>query len=253
MTDSRITFRYGKYHLDGERVPRVSDILDVIRKPALEDWKQENARKDGFNEALGLLDKIAEAKAQRKEASERGTAIHAACEAVARARMAGKAVKSLAGPHTKYEQFTEVFQRQFLDLHVARIEAAEQLVFHEKLRYAGTADLIVTLTDGRRVLADLKTGKSVDGNYALQLAGYAQALEAMGQPVAGRLIVHMPAVEPGTLNIVEYLPDEWREHDRAWKAAVRLYRWSVTHADDYRYQTGVPGHEWVVGVGGGEE
>jgi len=57
-------------------------------------------------------------------------------------------------------------------------EFIEVLLINDDLEYAGTADRIVTLMDGRLVIFDLKTGTDLSysfGNIAVQLAMYANA------------------------------------------------------------------------------
>jgi hypothetical protein len=57
-------------------------------------------------------------------------------------------------------------------------EFIEVLLINDELEYAGTADRIVTLMDGRLVIFDLKTGTDLSysyGNIAVQLAMYANA------------------------------------------------------------------------------
>ena len=74
-----------------------------------------------------------------------------------------------------------------IDAYVAGITASgitmhdefiEVLLINDELEYAGTADRIVTLMDGRLVIFDLKTGTDLSysyGNIAVQLAMYANA------------------------------------------------------------------------------
>jgi hypothetical protein len=109
----------------------------------------------------------------------------------------------------------------------------EQVVYHERHRYAGTLDRLYLLRDGRRVIADFKTGSSVDGAYRLQQMAYQEAVEAMGQgPVDGRLILHLPRVRPGQLTVIDY-DDEQRDR-RAWRACLRLWRWNHRHQNDWK-------------------
>lgn len=90
-------------------------------------------------------------------------------------------------------------------------EWVEQVFALDAYTIAGTADRIVTLADGRRVIADLKTGKSVDFGaleFAIQLAIYAnhdatfdQAANRRGKRIdvdkATGLIIHLPAQGDG--------------------------------------------------------
>src|SRR5262245_31749471 len=94
-------------------------------------------------------------------------------------------------------------------IHDARItmhpEWIERVVIVPELQVAGTLDRIVTLNDGRNVIADVKTGKSLDwswGEIAIQLAIYANATH-MWDPAGG--YQPMPAVDQD-IAVVIHLP-----------------------------------------------
>jgi hypothetical protein len=75
-------------------------------------------------------------------------------------------------------------------------EFIETVVVIPSLQVAGTLDRIVKTSDGRMVIADLKTGKSVDysmGEIAVQLALYANATHTF-DPATGQL-APMPDVD----------------------------------------------------------
>jgi hypothetical protein len=91
-------------------------------------------------------------------------------------------------------------------------EWVEQIFVLDGYTLAGTADRVVTLADGRRCIADLKTGKSVDFGqleFAIQLAIYAnhsaiydQGKNRRGKPIpdvdrSTGLIIHLPAQGTG--------------------------------------------------------
>jgi hypothetical protein len=68
--------------------------------------------------------------------------------------------------------------RQYLDwlaVSGAEILGAEFQCWNLTVGYAGTADLLVRLRDGSIWLIDLKTGKGVYGEYALQVIAYLRA------------------------------------------------------------------------------
>ena len=75
-------------------------------------------------------------------------------------------------------------------------EYIEQVVVIPSLQVAGTLDRIVRTSDGRLVIADLKTGKSIDysaGEIAVQLALYANATYILN--VATNELEPMPDVD----------------------------------------------------------
>lgn len=206
-TATRITFDGKAYRLDGQPLPRVSDILSVINKPGLNAWREQQGREKA--------DRIS------KAAADLGTRVHAACEAVSREMMAD-GVFFGGTAEADLQPFVAAYER-FVVAHVSRVLAVEHKVYHERHRYAGTLDVLAELTDGRVCVLDLKTSKSVDGvAYPLQLAAYATALEEMGTPTDGRMVIHMPSDRPGRLFLHDFSDRErW---DVRWRAAVRLYR-----------------------------
>jgi hypothetical protein len=85
-------------------------------------------------------------------------------------------------------------------------EFIEVLLINDELEYAGTADRIVTLMDGRLVIFDLKTGTDLSysyGNIAVQLAMYANADWMYNWKTGER--TPMPAIDK-TVGIICHLP-----------------------------------------------
>ena len=199
----------GRYHLNGTSYPRVSDILATLAKPGLDAWK----RRVGFTEA----DRVS------REATALGTRIHVLCEGLM------KRHTLIASPAETV--YLKAFEGWFYD-NVRAVVAVEWTVVHERHGYAGTLDLLADMNDGRRLVVDLKTGKSVDATYRLQLTAYKDALEEAGEHVDGRLVVHLPSNRPGELHPIEFDGDE---HDRkAWVALLRLYKWQQRHKDAWK-------------------
>lgn len=210
--------RHGAYEIDGVKYPRVSTILGVIARPGLEAWRQ----RIGAEEANRISN----------EAAEHGTALHKILELIDRETdpIRRGLVESAVLP--AYEPVVTAYLH-WTDTNVDRVLMVEQTVHHVRHRYAGTLDRLYLLRDGRRVLADFKTGGSVDGVYRLQQIAYQEALEEMDEgPIDGRLILHMPRAKPGTLAVIDY-DDEERDR-RCWRAVVRLWRWQQRHRDDWR-------------------
>lgn len=198
------------YQIDGKRYPRVTTILGVIAKPSLWEWRIK----------VGSL----EAARISQAAAELGTEIHSACEAVALGGPLDECPARLRAYATAY--------RDWLAENVRTVQSVEQVVYHERHVYAGQLDAIGVLRDGRRMLLDLKTGRRLDGTYRLQTIAYADALDEMGDPVDGRLIVHLPADRPGEVRAIEYDNDD--RDRKAWRACLRLWRWNERHKDDWK-------------------
>jgi hypothetical protein len=86
-------------------------------------------------------------------------------------------------------------------------EFIERIVVNSRVDSAGTFDRLLRLPDGRLVVGDLKTQKTVDFGFlsiAIQLAEYAQA-DAMLDDEAGTL-VPLPAELDRSVGIVMHLP-----------------------------------------------
>lgn len=104
------------------------------------------------------------ATAERDAAARLGVAVHDA----AAARLAPGAVGADVRP--RLAQFHD-----WLDVSGAQVLASEFQCWNLSVGYAGTADLLVRLRDGTVWLVDLKTGKGVYGEHALQLIAYLMA------------------------------------------------------------------------------
>lgn len=199
----------GYYLVDGERLPRVTTVLTVLAKPGLESWK----RRIGIDEANRIS----------REAAELGTRVHAVLERLNR----GEPYE--ADP--EMAPFVDAY-RGWFESAVDQVLAVEQFLVHRAHGYAGTADLVVRLKDGRTVLVDLKTSNSIDGTYRLQTAAYVDALHEADWECDGRVIVNLPSRQPGVLKTVEF--DDYPRDLKAWRAILRLYRWHERHKDDWR-------------------
>lgn len=79
---------------------------------------------------------------------------------------------------------------------------AELALIDPVAQYGGTVDLVLRRrSDGATIVGDLKTGKSVYDEVAIQLGAYAVLLGQAGHDVAGGLVVHAPI--DGPLSTIE--------------------------------------------------
>jgi len=122
--------RYG-YELDGQRLPRVSTILQTLAKPSLEAWK----RKVGEDEAARVS----------KTATELGTRIHEGTEHYDRYGRTSMPVD--------LQPYLDAYW-DWRAQYVAEVVSIEQVVWSPTLRYAGTLDRLYRFHDGRLMLAD---------------------------------------------------------------------------------------------------
>lgn len=218
------------YLLDQAKVVGVTTVLDVMSKPALIDWAANTtaeAAVDRWDELSGLgpAQRLNILKRARwdvtKAAALRGTQIHDLGEKVAR----GEQVD--AGPHVGE---VEAYAR-FLDWWDISVVATETPVAHTRHRYAGTADVWCQI--GRlgnpRALVDVKTGRGVYDETAMQLAAYRYA--DLWQPRGQGSEEPLPPVD--AVYVAHVLPDRVDllpvEADEAtflkFRYALELVRW----------------------------
>ena len=190
------------YSLDGQRVPGVTTILGTLNKDALVGWaaKQSAAYAVENWDRLSRLDVLTRATeierarfATNRKATTKGTRIHALGEELAH----GRAVDVPVEIQPQVEAYAK-----FLDMWDLEAIATETPVCHSGYQYAGTFDLIARSDKLGTVLCDIKTGKGVYSETALQLAAYRYADLRLEQavevgPRGGRKVswVERPAIE----------------------------------------------------------
>lgn len=167
-------------------LPSVTNVLGVINKPELVEWKMTQAvlaaltlpRASG--EELGVFARrvVEDAQSQVKGAAEFGAAFHAGAEQVAKSLEVDQ-----AGP---YAAWLNLF-RDWFQANCVRVVWTERVLVSNELGYAGTADLLVEHQAYGLTLVDYKTqavkagGKArAYGSWCQQLAAYRRAI---GKPV----------------------------------------------------------------------
>lgn len=178
MTAPRLTRRnYGRghgYKLDGQKIPGVTTIIDVLDKPALRNWYARTAAERAVNEwdAIGQMP-VAERltyiqygpKDRVQAAALRGTQIHDLGEKLARGEEVDVPDEHV-GPVEAYARWMDRWDIEPI--------AAETPLCSVTYGYGGTADLWgrVGKRDGAVALLDIKTGSGVYDETGLQLAAY---------------------------------------------------------------------------------
>lgn len=139
-----------------EYYPSITTALRGFKKDILEKW----------------VARVGETEAERvrNKASYRGDSIHALCESYLENRL------DLTGVPSHFKTiFNEA--KMVLDQHVTTVYGIEKRLFSDKLKLAGTADLI-SLWDGELAIIDFKTSRWMKSakdinNYFMQAAAYA--------------------------------------------------------------------------------
>lgn len=160
------------YQLDNLRIPGVTTVIGILDKPALVGWAaRETAIYADDNWAkltpmrsgdrIELLTK-ARSNTNRK-AVVKGNRVHALGERLAH----GETVDAPLEIRSQVEAYA-----RFLDQWQLTTVATETPVCDTEYRYGGTFDLIAESPQFGRALMDIKTGKGVYGEVALQLNAY---------------------------------------------------------------------------------
>jgi hypothetical protein len=248
--------RYG-YEIAGggrsRKLRRVTTLLSGIPKPALVGWGIKSVAEFAIQHKdewvnLPKADQLKLLKgapySKRDEAGDRGSAIHAALEAV---------VDDTPLPEglTEDEDACAAAAMGFLGDLGGTFLATELIVFNFSVGYAGTLDLWHCADDGTTSIIDYKSSKGIYPDHAVQQAAYANCEWALlgartngkGESWEGQLIPWKPEysqqlsvchVEPTgtTLHTV-------RDPEKLWKifqAATFIKGWQLD-TDSYRGKT----------------
>lgn len=178
-TDPATGLRY--YRWRGRDLPSVTSIRRLAGIPfglhnwaiskvvdrAVDEWRDIGAELQKADPAAVQLVKHRLRKAatdERDAAAARGTAVH---DAAATGKALGDVAPEVAPRLRQYLDWLRQSQAEVL--------AAEFQCWNLSVGYAGTADLLCRFPDGSIWVVDLKTGKGIYGEYALQLMAYLMA------------------------------------------------------------------------------
>lgn len=222
---------YGRghgYKIDGHKVPGVTTALGILSKDALVGWAARQSATyavDHWDELAGMgpaqrLDKIEKARWETNHAATaRGTEIHALGEKLVHG-VEVDVPDEHRGPVEAYARF--------LDRWGIDPIAAETPLGHSKHYYGGTADLWANVgaRDNAPALIDLKTGKGVYDETALQLAAYRFAdlcvIDGVEQSTPEVEHVYVAHILPDAVRLVPVVAD--LETFKAFLYALTLYR-----------------------------
>ncbi len=201
-------------------LPSVTNVLGVINKPELVEWKMTQAvlaaltlpREDGEGEDAFAKRVVEDAQSRCKTAVDFGSAFHAGAEQVARTLEVDP-----AGPYAAWLGL----HRDWFQANCVRLLWTERVLVNAELGYAGTADLLIEHQEHGLTLVDYKTqavrasergsvgacrtaGPRVYGSWCQQLAAYRRAI---GKPMACMNVI-VNSTEPSAL--VEHV---WSERE----------------------------------------
>lgn len=240
-TDPESGLRYYTWH--GRDLPSVTSIRRMAGLPhGLHQW----AIGQVIDYALGHLADISKrlkgpdaaanlqvirhelrgaATAERDSAARLGTAVH---DAAAEGKSLADVPAAIAPRLGQY--------LDWLAVSGAVVLASEFQIWNLTLGYAGTADLLVRMRDGSIWLIDLKTGKGIYGEHALQLIAYLMAEFAGNDDVVDAELTALLAQASG-MAVLHLTDDAWGFHSltadpETWSAFCGLLSfatWMASH------------------------
>lgn len=225
-----------RYTHAGESYPGVTGILGILDKSGpLMAWASKETARAAIAQAdnlPSLLETSGEAGViklltarsswQRDEAASLGTQVHHLADLVVR----GEPTPPMSDTvRTRVLAYADWWRASGWTL-----RTSEAFVVSPTRCYGGTFDLLARDRDGRTVLADLKSGRAVYREAALQLAAYGMA-ELVARP-GDATAYPMPAVDRYV--VLHVTTDGVREIEisvgdaerRAWRACLELSRWA---------------------------
>ena len=193
---------HATYMVDGVEHERVTSILDVIHKQALVPWAAGVAA-DSFAESVKVLlqagtlsvddlpslrDMAAHShEATRDRAASFGTRAHHAIEEYI--------TSGVVPTDLTLVPILNAFEAWRTKENLT-IEYTERVVWNPNHQYGGTIDA-VAYRDGKPIVIDFKTGRSIYKEAGLQVAAYAYGIQATtGVPIDEAWVVNIPRNQP---------------------------------------------------------
>jgi hypothetical protein len=195
---------FKKYVINNVEYPRVSDIISVIERKEIREWKERVGKEEA--------EKIA------KETSEYGTMVHDVTMWNDMNKMK-KVEKMIKEKEWLIPHWIAWFD--WVNEYVEKIHHVELVVWSEKLKCAGRIDRVMTIKgDKKPSIVDIKTGNLYD-DIGIQLAGYKELYNEKYNPKVNRIIaVSLPRKNPGHLQVKDYTKPEYK---KSFINAVKLY------------------------------
>ena len=203
------------YLLDGQRIPGVTTVIGILDKPALVNWAAEQSASyavENWDTLSGLpvmerAKRIQGARYQtNRKAVVKGNRMHALGERLAH----GETVDAPPEIRSQVEAYA-----RFLDRWQLVTVATETPVCDTGYAYGGTFDLIAQTPRYGTALMDIKTGKGVYAEVAMQLNAYAACdlrlvSEVITGPRGGKSTVWREAALPqiDSLLVAHVLEDD---------------------------------------------
>ncbi len=227
------------YPINGQLLPSVTTILEIVAKPGLGPWYAQEERryfetamlevlaKPGARDPEYVLAAVAEAVSglraadrEKHKAASIGTAVHAGIEWQLRTMLGED-----AGPEPRLPEAALWALESWKDW-AKQVEleplAIERAVYCKDCGYAGTMDLYARVK-GIPTVLDWKSGKAIYSEAFLQNVAYRHAATRLGMPSEQGLIVRLPKQLEDPAWEAMPVPETVMLED--FLAALRLWRW----------------------------
>jgi hypothetical protein len=212
------------YKVDGELTPSATKVTGIMDKPALKFWAA-NMAGNYFRTHVSPgqvmndveIEEIAAAaskawRSNQEHAAKKGTSAHAVIEEHIRQQMGRQTITSGSGVadflkklHPSVANSVKKFYEWEKD-HQPTYEFAESIIYSPSIRTIGTADIGCQI-DGKLYVIDLKTGKGVYPEFALQVEFYRRGLCEEHPSTWGkeseRGVLHIPGTDSVNYNFYD--------------------------------------------------
>lgn len=191
-----------------EQVPGVTSVIGMAPKDFLRYWAAKMTAETAYDEFGTLASFVASQKRDSavdwlkgasnrytKTAADRGTTVHDLVERIALGDRVPPQHPDIQGYLDNFNEFLDVWQPEY--------HSTEQTVWSSTHGYAGSYDAIVTI-DGTQLILDVKTGKAVYPDVALQMTAYARGDFILGSDGSETPI---PAIDHGV--VLHLHNDKW--------------------------------------------
>jgi len=217
MVDLKKTRRGGFYFKDGLAYLSTTEILKIIAKPAIAYWYgQEVFYAMVKDPSLGEKEALAAPYKASRSAMNRGTTIHSVVEAFKNTKEEIETIpEDIRGYASAFYEFMETHNPEMIE--------QEKSLFDEVDMTAGTLDMYAKIGDLFHII-DIKTGKDIYDEVALQMSNYAYMMRLAGKRVdrISCLLLETGEDKRPTGNYKFQVQTENRE---AFLAAKKLYEW----------------------------
>ena len=216
------------YYKDDKRIPSVTNILQVIAKPALVPWAAKVTAEYIKSKIMAgvpydelYLNDVFESgkmahKTQKQSAGSAGTLIHSWIERYIKGEKPEMPVsEEMVRSVEKFLKWVEEYKVEFV--------ACEGAVYSQKYGFTGTFDFIAKI-NGELVMGDIKTSSGIWTEYWYQVAAYqlARQEEFPQENFAYRGIIRIDR-KVGTFQWKQSDPEDYALHVAGFLAAKALY------------------------------